>query len=47
MMMAAMMLPALAPVGVLYAGDGEGRVARTSGLEPGISSSGRRSACSP
>ena len=35
MMMAAMMLPALAPVGVLYAGDGEGRVARTSGLVAG------------
>ena len=35
MMMAAMMLPALAPVGVIYAGDGEGRVARTSGLVAG------------
>ncbi|MGH3138110.1 MAG: DUF2182 domain-containing protein [Gaiellales bacterium] len=34
-MMAAMMLPALAPVGVLYAGDGEGRASRAGGLAAG------------
>jgi predicted metal-binding membrane protein len=34
-MMAAMMLPALVPVGVLYAGDGAGRGARAGGLVAG------------
>jgi predicted metal-binding membrane protein len=34
-MMAAMMLPALAPLGVLYAGEGAGRTARASGLAAG------------
>jgi predicted metal-binding membrane protein len=34
-MMAAMMLPALAPVGVLYAGEGGGRGARAAGLAAG------------
>jgi predicted metal-binding membrane protein len=34
-MMAAMMLPALVPVGVLYAGDGDGRETRAAGLAVG------------
>jgi predicted metal-binding membrane protein len=34
-MMAAMMLPALVPVGVLYAGEGAGRTARAAGLAGG------------
>jgi predicted metal-binding membrane protein len=34
-MMAAMMLPALAPLGVLYAGEGAGRGARAGGLAAG------------
>jgi predicted metal-binding membrane protein len=34
-MMAAMMLPALVPVGVLYAGEGAGRGARAAGLTAG------------
>jgi predicted metal-binding membrane protein len=34
-MMAAMMLPALAPVSVLYAGEGHGRTARATGLASG------------
>jgi predicted metal-binding membrane protein len=34
-MMAAMMLPALAPVSALYAGDGPGRAARAGGLAAG------------
>ena len=34
-MMGAMMLPALAPLGVLYAGEGAGRRARVSGLAGG------------
>jgi predicted metal-binding membrane protein len=35
LMMAAMMLPALAPLSVLYAGEGEGRGARAGGLAAG------------
>jgi predicted metal-binding membrane protein len=34
-MMAAMMLPALAPVGALYAGEGEGTASRAAGLTAG------------
>jgi predicted metal-binding membrane protein len=34
-MMAAMMLPALVPVGVLYAGEGDGRTSRAAGLAAG------------
>jgi predicted metal-binding membrane protein len=34
-MMAAMMLPALAPLGILYAGEGRGRTARTCSLAAG------------
>ena len=34
-MMTAMMLPALAPVGALYAGEGDGRASRAAGLTAG------------
>jgi predicted metal-binding membrane protein len=34
-MMAAMMLPALAPLGIVYAGEGPGRAARAGGLAAG------------